>query len=94
MYRSIKILAKLQTKPCDSVVGLTGSAEAILLSVTAFVVPQRLDQGCDDHASVSSSLVYNLTISTVSLWLRLFLNAAYGTSMTRDNKWILREGDD
>lgn len=94
MYRCIKILAKLHTKPCESVPVVGLSPEAILLSITAFVVPQRLDQGCDDHASVSSSLVYNLTISTVSLWLRLFLNAAYGTSMTRDNKWILRKGDD
>jgi hypothetical protein len=36
MYRSILILAKLQTKPCESVIRL--GAEA-----TTFVVPQRLD---------------------------------------------------
>lgn len=54
MYRSIQILTKLKTKQCESVVGL--GAEAILLAIITFVVPQRLDDRArpiPPHASVS-----------------------------------------
>lgn len=95
MKHFIRIRAKLQTKLCESVVGL--GAEAILPSITTFAVPQRLDQRCDNHASVSvisSSLAYDLTILTVYLVAACVLDVAYNTSITRDNKWIMRKCDD